>query len=73
MRVKTSVTLPEELLARIDRVGKNRSAVLEEAAEVYLARLEAERRAQHDLKTINTNAKRLNKEAFDVLEYQGLP
>jgi hypothetical protein len=36
MRVKISITLPDALLARLVRVDKNRSAVLERAALVYL-------------------------------------
>ena len=44
MRVKTSITLPKELLSRLDRVDKNRSALIERAALAYLARLEREKR-----------------------------
>jgi metal-responsive CopG/Arc/MetJ family transcriptional regulator len=44
VRVKTSITLPEEVLKRIDRHDKNRSALLERAALAYLARLEREAR-----------------------------
>jgi len=73
MRVKTSVTLPEELLARIDRVERNRSAFVEKASRVYLANLERQRRNARDLEIINTNADRLNAEAEDVLDYQALP
>jgi metal-responsive CopG/Arc/MetJ family transcriptional regulator len=73
MRVKTSITLPQELLGRLDRVGKNRSAVLERAALVYLAQLENEKRDRRDLEIINRNADRLNREAMDTLEYQQLP
>ena len=73
MRVKTSITLPEELLSRLDRVDKNRSALLERAAEAYLARLERERRDCRDLEIIDRNAARLNREARDTLEYQQLP
>jgi metal-responsive CopG/Arc/MetJ family transcriptional regulator len=73
MRVKTSVTLPKELLTRIDRIGKNRSAFLEKASRVYLSSLERARRDAHDLAIINANADRLNAEAMDVLEYQAIP
>jgi metal-responsive CopG/Arc/MetJ family transcriptional regulator len=73
VRVKTSITLPEELLGRLDRVDKNRSAVLERAALAYLARLDRERRDRADLDVINRNAERLNREAMDTLEYQRLP
>jgi metal-responsive CopG/Arc/MetJ family transcriptional regulator len=70
MRIKTTVALPKELLARIDSVTKNRSAFIERASRVYLSRLERARRDAHDLAIMNTNAKRLNAEAADALEYQ---
>jgi metal-responsive CopG/Arc/MetJ family transcriptional regulator len=73
MRVKTSITLPEPLLRRMDRVDKNRSALLERAARAYLARLEREARDRTDIAIIDRNADRLNREAMDTLEYQQLP
>jgi len=47
------------------RANPNRSA--------YLARMEKTRREAQDAEIINANADRLNREAMDVLEYQGLP
>ncbi|MFZ0594415.1 MAG: ribbon-helix-helix protein, CopG family [Bryobacteraceae bacterium] len=73
MRVKTSVTLPAELLRRLDRLDKNRSALLERAATAYLARLERDERDRRDVEIINRNAERLNREAQDTLEYQQAP
>jgi len=70
MRIKTTITLPRELLGRLDRVDKNRSALLERAALDYLARLENEKRDRRDLEIINRNAGRLNREAMDTLDYQ---
>ena len=70
MRVKTSVTLPEELLSRIDQVGPNRSAFVEKASRAYLASLERARRDARDLAIINANADRLNEQAAEALEYQ---
>jgi metal-responsive CopG/Arc/MetJ family transcriptional regulator len=72
VRVKTSITLPEELLGRLDRVDNNRSALLERAALAYLAHIEREKRDQKDIEIINRNAERLNREALDILEYQRL-
>jgi metal-responsive CopG/Arc/MetJ family transcriptional regulator len=69
VRVRISVTLPSELLVQLDRVDKNRSALLERAARAYLAYLERDR----DVEIINRNADRLNREAVDTLEYQWLP
>jgi metal-responsive CopG/Arc/MetJ family transcriptional regulator len=73
MRVKTSITLPSDLLASIDQVNANRSAFVEQAARAYLAKLRRMQRDARDIKIINANAKRLNAEAKDVLEYQGIP
>ena len=73
VRVKTSITLPEDLLGRLDRVDKNRSALLERAAVAYLAHLEREARDRKDMEIIDRNADRLNREAVDTLEYQQLP
>jgi hypothetical protein len=70
VRVKTSVTLLEELLVRLDRVDKNRSAVLEKAAVAYLALLDQQERDRRDIAIIDRNAKRLNREALETLEYQ---
>ena len=72
VRVKTSVTLPEELLKVIDRTDPNRSAFIERASRAYLARLAKSKRESRDAEIINANADRLNEEAMDVLEYQSL-
>ncbi len=73
MRVKTSITLPAELLHRLDQVDQNRSALLERAAVAYLARLEKDKRDKRDVEIINRNAGRLNREAIDTLGYQQVP
>ncbi len=72
MRVKTSITLPKALLSRLDRVDKNRSALLERAAVAYLAQLERQARDRRDIEIIDRNAERLNREALDTLGYQKL-
>lgn len=73
MRVKTSVTLPEPLLRSLDRVAggrTNRSRLIEQAVrDLVDAHAKAERDAR-DIEIINRNARRLNAEAEDVLEYQ---
>jgi hypothetical protein len=61
------------LLDRIDRVDKNRSALLERAALAWLAHLERQMRDQDDVEIIERNADRLNREAMDVLGYQQVP
>jgi metal-responsive CopG/Arc/MetJ family transcriptional regulator len=73
VRVKTSVTLPKQLLSRLDRVDKNRSAILERAALAYLEQLERHARDQRDIEIIDRNVERLNREALDTLKYQQMP
>jgi metal-responsive CopG/Arc/MetJ family transcriptional regulator len=73
VRVKTSITLPRELLIRLDRVDGNRSALLERAALAYLAHMERQARNRRDVEIIDRNARRLNREAMETLGYQQLP
>lgn len=73
MRVKTSITLPQELLSRLDQLDSNRSALLERAANAYLAAIERENRDRRDREIIDRNAERLNAEALDALSYQEMP
>jgi len=72
-RVKTSVTLPEDLLRSLDRIARgqtNRSRLIEEALRDLLERRARAERDARDLEIINRNADRLNDEAADVLGYQ---
>jgi metal-responsive CopG/Arc/MetJ family transcriptional regulator len=70
VKVKTSITFPADLLARLDRIDRNRSALLERAANAYLDHLERVERDRKDVEIINRHASRLNQEAQDTLEYQ---
>jgi metal-responsive CopG/Arc/MetJ family transcriptional regulator len=73
MRVKTSVTLSEEIVRALDRAagkGSNRSRLIEEAVRDYLARPGRAAREARDLEILNRSADTLNREAQDVLEYQ---
>lgn len=72
MKVKTSVTLSEELLRAIsaETDQANRSAFIEEATWQYLRRRRREARDRRELDRINENADQLNEEARDVLEFQ---
>lgn len=73
MRVKTSVTLPEDLVAAVDRLAgpaKNRSAVIERAVRNLVAAQARRSRDARDLKILEKHAARLNREAEDVLSYQ---
>ena len=72
VKVKTSITLPEDLLQAIDRTDPNRSSFIEKAARQYLAALAKSRREAQDAEILNARAESLNWEALDVLEYQDL-
>ena len=73
MKVKTSVTLSSALLEEIDRLDTNRSAFLERAARAWLSRAARTLRESRDAAILQRNAEALNREATDVLEYQGIP
>jgi len=73
MKVKTSVTLSEELLDAIDELAeehRSRSELLEEAMWAYVRRKAREARDARDIAIINAHADELNAEAEDVLDYQ---
>ena len=73
MKIKTSVTLSEELLGQVDRLlgdEGSRSAILDEALREYLANRTRRKREADDLEILNRRADLLNEEALDVLGYQ---
>jgi len=73
MKVKTSVTLSEDLLAQVDKLlgGRgSRSAVLEQALREFLTNRKRRKRDARDLRILNSHSDELNREAKDVLEYQ---
>lgn len=74
MKVKTSITLSEELLAALDQEKnvKNRSVLIEEATWLYLRRRRRLEREKRELEKINQDADALNEEAFDVLDFQDI-
>ncbi len=72
MKVKTSITLPEDLLQAIDQTDPNRSSFIERAAREYLAALAKSRREAKDAQILNARAESLNRQAADVLDYQDL-
>ncbi len=72
MKVKTSITLPEDLLRAIDHADSNRSSFLEKAAREYLAATAKARREAQDGAILDARAESLNREALDVLDYQDL-
>ncbi|MBN1458787.1 MAG: ribbon-helix-helix protein, CopG family [Armatimonadetes bacterium] len=77
MKIRTSVTLSDDVLKLIDRNArgeKNRSAfisaLIETAVRAYLEAMGRRRRDREDLATIDRLAEKLNAEAGDVLGYQ---
>ena len=73
MKVKTSITLSEDLVQSIDAFyggQKNRSEFIEKAVRDYLERQAKRKRDMDDFAILNRKAGKLNKEAEDVLSYQ---
>jgi len=72
---KTSVTISGSLLRAVELVAGDapRSAVFERALREYLRSEIHALRDAHDLKIINANAKRINRESADLSEYQSWP
>jgi len=77
MKVKTSITLSEELLKAVDKrtrqQKRTRSDLIEAAVKAFMQQLARQEQNARDLDIINRHADSLNKEAADVLEYQVLP
>jgi hypothetical protein len=72
VRVETSVTLPEELLAEIDKTEPDRSAFFERAARLCLGLAPPaprEDQGAREIEIINANLEYLREEIEDVLEY----
>jgi metal-responsive CopG/Arc/MetJ family transcriptional regulator len=69
VKVETSVLLPEELLAEIDKADPDRSGLVERAVRMYLSLAPQPDQGLRDLEIMNANADYLNEEIADVLEY----
>ena len=76
MKVKTSVTLSEELLKIVDKRAKraktNRSDFIEQAVWIVVGQLIRAEQNARDLEILNRHADRLNAEAEDALSYQAV-
>lgn len=73
MKIKTSITLDQDVLQAIDRkAGQygSRSCFLETAARTLLRQMDKEANAQRDLDILNSKADELNAEAEDVMSFQ---
>jgi metal-responsive CopG/Arc/MetJ family transcriptional regulator len=73
MKVKTSITISEDLIKSIDQYGqdyKNRSDFIETAIKAFVQQIIRDRQNIRDVEIINLNSESLNAEALDVLSYQ---
>ncbi len=74
MKIKTSITLSEDLLEVVDQqsreYNRNRSEFIEDALRAFLAQMLRDERNARDLEILNQRADVLNEEATDVLAYQ---
>ncbi|MBK6317036.1 MAG: ribbon-helix-helix protein, CopG family [Blastocatellia bacterium] len=73
MKIKTSVTVSEDLLEAVDaRIGQaaSRSEFIEGAVRSYLAGLVRREQDARDLEIMNRYADEMNAEASDLLDYQ---
>jgi len=73
MKIKTSITLSEEIIKEIDKVSSqygNRSLLIEQALRDFLATQAKRKRDLNDIEILNRRSDALNKEAKDVLSYQ---
>ena len=73
MKVKTSITLSEDIVTTVDRLakeGESRSEAIERLLRERFAERAQQARDLRDLELINKNADQLNEEARDVLKYQ---
>jgi metal-responsive CopG/Arc/MetJ family transcriptional regulator len=73
MKIKTSITLSDEILKAIDlHIGtfRSRSEFIEAAARNFIKQLKKKEAEQRDLEIINQSSYTLNDEAEDVLGYQ---
>lgn len=73
MKIKTSVTVSEDLLEAVDaRIGQaaSRSEFIEGAVRSYLASPVRREHDARDLEIMNRYADEMNAEASDLLDYQ---
>ncbi len=72
MKVKTSITLSEDLLAELDRVagGESRSALIEAVLRRYLKGRERETEEDREVERLNAIADRCGPELLELLEFQ---
>lgn len=73
MKVKTTLTLSDDLLSALDRIAGpdiSRSSFIEKILRDFLAQWEGEQRLAFDVAAINQHAGKLNAEMSDALSFQ---
>jgi metal-responsive CopG/Arc/MetJ family transcriptional regulator len=74
MKIKTSITISDELLKVVDKRAKqfkkNRSDFIEAAISAFIRQLIRDEQNARDLEILNRRAEYFNQEAADVLAYQ---
>ena len=73
MKIKTSITISEQLLVIIDELCQpemNRSAFIEQALWTVIHQMRRDAQNAQDAEIINRRADYLNAEVADVLAYQ---
>ena len=72
MKVKTSITLSEEVLRNLDDLegSESRSALIERILRAFLRRRALALEEARDLELLDREANVFNAEALDVLAYQ---
>ena len=72
MKVKTSITLSEDVLEQLDGVAgsESRSALIERILRAFLRRRALDETEARDRALLDRDAKMFNAEALDVLEFQ---
>ncbi|MFC1850726.1 hypothetical protein ACFL27_11085 [candidate division CSSED10-310 bacterium] len=73
MKIKTSITLSEDIIEYIDSnldQVRTRSEFIERALRVFIAQRKRDELNARDVEIINKRADDLNEEAEDVLSYQ---
>ncbi len=74
MKTKTSLTLSEDLVARIDKLAGpkiSRSAYIEQILQDFVEGRAQARKDARDISAINRQATQLNAEMTDALSFQG--
>jgi len=73
MKIKTSITLSEDLVKAIDNLSgqsESRSEFIEMALWFFVKQMLQKNQELKDLEILNEQADYLNQEALDVLSYQ---